>query len=190
MGWPGFLHDYMAPRPAKLQAHPLPGGVNDVMDLIDVAANPRKVALVALCGLAGLRVSEALSTDADDVDPDAMVLAVRGKGDAYRVVPISQRAWAFIMPAYTEASRSKGNRKLVNYSDRYARKIITNLGATAILRRPIASHDLRMTFGTAAYNKSKDLRAVQELLGHANASTTEGYIGKSMDEMRDAANFS
>lgn len=189
LGFPGFLHDYMAPRPAKLVPHPLPNLANDVMELLEIARTPRKVALIALCGLVGLRISEALSVDASNVDPREMIVTVRGKGDAYRVIPLSQRAWDCIAAAYYAAAASKGNKRLVNYSDRYARRLIKNMGAEAILAREIASHDLRMTFGTEAYNKSKDLRAVQELLGHANASTTEGYIGKSMDEMRAAANF-
>lgn len=156
--------------------------------MIEAAKNAQQAALVGLCGYVGLRVGEALSIRTDDIDMSSMLLTVRGKGDKTRTVPVSDRAWSSISSAYVVALGAE-DRRLVRYADRFARQIITNLGTRAGLSRPVKSHDLRATFGTEVFNKSLNLRAVQDLLGHSNSSTTEVYTGVSMDTMRSAVEF-
>lgn len=121
------------------------------------------------------------------LDSHDMMLRVRGKGDKERIVPISPRAWDAISDAYVRAM--VGDKKLIHYEDRSARKAITNLGRKAGLCRPIASHDLRATFATEVYNKTLNQRVVQELLGHANGKTTEIYIGVNKYEMIQAVDL-
>jgi len=67
--------------------------------------------------------------------------------------------------------------------------MITLLGERAGLSRPIASHDLRATFGTAVFNKTGNLRTAQELLGHSSSATTEIYTGVDLKQMRDGVDF-
>jgi len=183
-GWGNPLAEYSAPTPAKGQPHPLPEGIEGVYRLIENARNERQKALVALCGLCGLRVSEALSIRATDFDLTNMVLTVRGKGDKTRIIPVSSRAWQILASPVTRAWLA--GIPVVGLKDRFARRVITELGIKAGLQRPIASHDLRATFATAVYDQCLDQRIVQELLGHANGATTEIYIGRSAEQMRKA----
>ena len=67
--------------------------------------------------------------------------------------------------------------------DRSARALITRLGERAGLRRAIASHDLRATFATEVYNRTRDMRLVQELLGHSRLSTTQKYTQVSLSDL-------
>ena len=184
--WAGnteFMRHYRGPKPAKAEPHPLPEGINGVMMLIGKASTPQRRALVALCGLCGLRVDEAVRVRPEQFDVPEMELEVRGKGDKTRVVPVSTKAWDVIRPAYAEAKLSGGT--VVGIGNRYAREVITRLGMAAGLSRGAASHDLRATFATAAYENSLDLRAVQELLGHASSDTTEVYTRVSKQTRRN-----
>lgn len=188
LGMPDALVDYTAPTPARPTPHPIPDGIEGVCRMADVAENARQRALVAFCGLQGLRVAEALATEVSWLDTANMTLTVWGKGDRSRTIPLTQKAWERIAPAMAEAVLA-GRTIIVNYSDRAARDALTRLGRKAGLSRSISSHDLRATFATAAYNKTKDLRAVQELLGHGSAKTTELYTGVSMENMRAAGDL-
>jgi integrase len=183
-GWGNPLEEYAAPTAAKGQPHPLPEGIEGVYRMIEAAHNERQKTLVVLCGLCGLRISEALKIKATHFDFANMVLRVPGKGDKERIVPVSERAWNVIAPAVVRAGLK--NLEVVGLKDRFARRAITELGVRAGLQRRVASHDLRATFATAVYDSTLDQRVVQELLGHANGSTTEVYIGRTAEQMRKA----
>lgn len=187
-GQPYLLSEYVAPKPGKSMPHPIPEGIEGVKRMIEVARNADQRALVGLMGLMGLRVSEALSIGVEHFDLNDMMLVVRGKGDRTRHVPISSTAWEVLSNPIV-AAMERDDKKLVHYQDRSARKCITNLGRRAGLSRSISSHDLRATFATEAYNHTKDQRVVQELMGHANGSTTEIYIGVSVAKMKAAVEF-
>jgi site-specific recombinase XerD len=150
-----------------------------------VARSQNHKALVALCGLAGLRIAEALDVRGNDFDLNTMNLVVRGKGDKTRIVPISESAWEVVAISVCR-SRLNDNHPVVGLKDRFARRVITDLGVRAGLQRHISSHDLRATFATAVFDKTLDQRVVQELLGHASGQTTEVYIGRSAEKMRSA----
>jgi site-specific recombinase XerD len=186
VGYPGFLDGYKTPTPAAAIPHPMSEGIPGVLAMLDKCKDPQSAALVALTGLCGLRISEALAVQVSHIDDAERTLRVRGKGDKERIVPISERAWTVIASARILA---KPGLPLVNLPDRTARRRITSLGKRAGLSRGIASHDMRATLATAAYNKSHNLRAVQELLGHASSQTTETYTGVSAAAMRDAVDL-
>lgn len=189
--WNGtpLLEGYRVPRPDKGVPHPIPEGINGVLEMIQECESERDPiearAYIALCGLCGLRSEEARRVTVECINPYEMTLTVRGKGDKTRVVPIGAVAWRFIMPA-VNAKPQTSDPWLVHMADRTVRAMVTRLGQKAALSRPIKSHDLRATFATAAYAKTNNLRAVQELLGHADSATTEIYTGISMGAMRDA----
>lgn len=183
-GWEGMLRDYKAPEPGRQPAHPLPEGIAGVHRLINVAPTPAQKALIALCGLCGCRISEALDVTIQSFDLEKMTLRIVGKGSKVRYIPISPDAWKVIQMAYLLSYGT--HETLVGLKDRRARTIITQLGVNAGLRRHISSHDLRATFGTEVYYKTLDIRVVQELLGHSTAAVTERYIGVSNDKMREA----
>lgn len=183
-GWGEMFSDYTAPTPLKGQPHPLPEGVDGVKRMILHANNDRHAALVALCGLCGLRIAEALAVKPSDFDLHDMTLTVRGKGDKERVVPVSTYAWSVLQIPVTRAF-CDGDCEVVGLKDRFARALITRLGIRAGLKRHVASHDLRATFATAVYDKTQDQRLVQVLLGHASGTTTEIYIGRSDAQMKN-----
>lgn len=177
------LAQYKLPVAAKSLPHPLPGGMQDVERLIDAAHCWHHKALIALMGYCGLRVSEALSVEKDSIDLRNVILLVRGKGDKDRRIPISSKALAVLFPILMGRSNYISH-KLVPISDSAARAYLTRLGEQ-VLGMPVATHDLRMTFGTAV-NDQYGLRVAQELLGHASSKTTEGYTLVTLDQMRKA----
>jgi integrase/recombinase XerD len=186
-GYPELLEDYVDPTPARPNPHPLPEGLDGVKRMIAVATDPSHRALVAFGGLVGCRVAEALSVRPVDFNLADMTLTIHGKGDKQRIVPLSTEAWSILESCVMQCVSHRGIRAtVIPYKDRYAREVITRLGKQAGLRRPVSSHDLRMTFATAVYEKQPNLRTVQELLGHASSQTTEGYTFVSLDNMRKA----
>jgi len=185
LGQPTWLATYRPPTPATQQPHPIPEGIDGIQAMIDRTRNPLHKALLALNGLLGLRIDEVIHVRTDHFDLHEMTLKVRGKGDKTRIVPVSSRAWAAIKPRY-DACANANLSHLVPYSNRGARKAVSRHGRNADLSRHVASHDLRATALTAAYDKTKDLRAVQEIAGHTDPRTTMVYTKISMDAMRGA----
>lgn len=141
-------------------------------------------ALVALCGFCGLRIHEALRVRPSDIDVRERTLTVVGKGNKQRTVPISTRALLGLAAAMALAQPD--DRTMVRMSNSSARAKISALGEKVGLSRHVASHDLRATFATETYNASRDLRAVQYLLGHSSIDTTTVYVEPQMKSMRGA----
>jgi integrase len=178
------IAEYSSPTAPRSMPHPLPEGIAGVRAMIDSARFAHHKAYVSLCGLVGLRSSEALAIRTSHFDFGAMELTVRGKGDVTRIVPISDEAWDGLAGPVVAAAGSDAS--VVGLKDRFARRLVTDLGERAGITRRVASHDLRATFATAVYDKTKDIRLVQVLLGHANVNTTQLYIERSMDALREA----
>jgi site-specific recombinase XerD len=184
-GWGYLFEDYSAPTPLAGQPHPLPEGIEGVKRMIEVCKDERHAALVALCGLCGLRIAEALAVKATDFDFHEMTLTIRGKGDKTRMVPVSSYAWSILQrPVARAYCVSDDAAPVVGLQDRFARALVTRLAERARLKRHVSSHDLRATFATEVYNKTLDQRLVQMLLGHASGTTTELYIGRTADQMK------
>ena len=178
-----ILDRYRTPTPAAGEAHPLPNGPDDLRAILE-AARRRHEPIIALCGFAGARISEARSTRRRDFSQDdegTWWVTLKGKGSKDRRVPLAEEALDWLHLGKFEHDELLGR----GISDRAAREAITTAAKRAGISRPVASHDLRMTFGTAAYHAS-DLRATQELLGHADPATTARYTGISEDQKRSA----
>lgn len=183
-----LLPGFKLPSVSQAIPHPLPGLEADLTRMLDACTTDKQRCLVALLGLEGLRLTEALELRPSDFDLTDMTIKVWGKGDKSRMIPITQKAWPYIFPQLISASVGKLE-KVIPYSDRGARLFITELGCTAKVSRSVASHDLRATFATLAYADKKDIRAVQAWLGHADISTTQTYVQASMDSMRLVGEF-
>lgn len=168
---------YKSPRRYRATAHPLPRLMLDVDDMVQAAWRPHHKLLVGLCGYAGLRVSEARSVTPRSLvrDPDdEWWLTIHGKGGSYREVPVNEKL-IYLLAEYGHAEGPDD--PFVPIQDRAARRAITEIGKRAGVARPVSSHDLRHTFASEVYSRTKDLRVTQELMGHSSSVTTEGYTG-------------
>ena len=164
-------------------------GENDVAWLA-----ARDVALLTLLYGAGLRISEALSLKQGDV-PLGDALTITGKGRKERVVPLlpviceAIKAYADILPfkgAPKDALfRSRSGREM---SAREAQALMQNLRNQLTLSSRATPHALRHSFATHILSRGGDLRSVQELLGHASLSTTQGYTEIDAAKLMDVYN--
>jgi integrase/recombinase XerD len=155
----------------------------------------RDRALLELMYACGLRASEAIGLDLMDVDVQEGVLRARGKGSKERIVPIGQAALKALR-IYLERGRPllvKGAPEaslFVNFrGGRLTRqglyKIVRRHAQTAGLADRMSPHTLRHTFATHLLAGGCDLRSVQEMLGHADVSTTQLYTHLSSERLKD-----
>jgi integrase/recombinase XerD len=155
----------------------------------------RDRALLELMYACGLRASEAIGLELMDVDTDDGVLRARGKGSKERVVPIGQAAIGALRP-YLERGRPalvKGSAEphlFVNFrggglTRQGLYKIVRRHALTAGLADRMSPHTLRHTFATHLLAGGCDLRSVQEMLGHADVSTTQLYTHLSSERLKD-----
>lgn len=186
-----LLPHYKAPSIGVRKPHCLPRLEQDIEAMLSVTDNHAQQALVACLGYQGMRMHEALELPVSSIDLKAGAIDIIGKGDKERRIPLTRNGSTYIMPQLIQRMCA-GETHLFAYQDRTARNTITSLGEKAGIRnvngtpRPVASHDLRATFATAVYRDTKDIRLVQLLLGHADISTTQIYIGLTFDQMREA----
>jgi integrase/recombinase XerC len=137
----------------------------------------------------GLRVSEAVGLNLEDFDRTEGWLRVRGKGRKERQVPYGEKA-ADSLSNYLAVRISEAERQALFLNHRGAR--LTDRGARNIVKfyatyvagdSSIHPHTLRHAFATHLLSDGADLRAIQELLGHARLSTTQKYTRVSLTDM-------
>jgi integrase/recombinase XerC len=156
----------------------------------DPAVELRDVAVLELLYGSGLRVGELCGLDLDDVDLANASVRVWGKGGKQRHVPMSTpsveavRAWL----AGGRESLSEGDTPApAVFLNRRGRRLTTRDARRIVDRRaesPTHPHALRHTFATHLLDGGADLRAVQELLGHSDLSTTQHYTHVSKERLR------
>jgi integrase/recombinase XerC len=202
-----LLRDGLVPmNPARLVRTPkAPKNLPDVMtaeqvnDLINVVGTERferahpardRAMLEFLYGC-GIRVSELVGLNLDDIDRADRWIRVRGKGRKERQVPFGSKA-AEALDRYLEERRPKpGERGLfVNHRGRR----ITTRGVAGIVKlyailvrgdSSIHPHSFRHAYATHLLADGADLRAIQELLGHARLSTTQKYTQVSLTDLME-----
>jgi len=135
----------------------------------------------------GLRVSEAVSLDIQDIDRSERWLRVRGKGRKERQVPYGSKA-ATALETCLEARDDRTGPLFLNrfnkrLSDRGARNIVKFYATYTVGDSSIHPHTLRHAFATHLLSDGADLRAIQELLGHARLSTTQKYTKVSLEDL-------
>ncbi len=155
----------------------------------------RDRALLELMYASGLRASEAIGLELGDVDLEERVLRTRGKGSKERIVPIGQAALKAI-EIYLERGRQElvknkvETHLFVNFrggqlTRQGLYKIVRRHALTAGLADRMSPHTLRHTFATHLLAGGCDLRSVQEMLGHADVSTTQLYTHLSSERLKD-----
>ena len=141
----------------------------------------------------GLRVSELVGLDLGDVDASAELVRCVGKGNKERIVPVGSHAVAALL-AYQRRGRPALVRRhalqalFVSRRGRLTRqgcwKLIRGHARRAGITQRLTPHVLRHSFATHLLERGADLRAVQEMLGHASISTTQIYTHVARDRLR------
>lgn len=154
----------------------------------------RDRAMLEMMYAAGLRVSELTNLKLGDVNLEAGFVRCLGKGKKERVVPIGKVAIKSL-ERYLDNSRQKFLKKKTNnflflnpsgnkISRIYIWKLIKAYAKQARIKNPVKPHILRHSFATHLLERGADLRSVQEMLGHANISTTQVYTHINRDRLK------
>jgi integrase/recombinase XerD len=155
----------------------------------------RDRALLELMYACGLRASEATGLELRDVDLEAGLLRASGKGSKERIVPVGGEAIAAVR-LWLERGRPKlvglapephlfVNHRGAGLTRQGLYKIVQRHARTAGLDGKMSPHTLRHTFATHLLAGGCDLRALQEMLGHADIATTQIYTHLSAERLRD-----
>jgi integrase/recombinase XerD len=156
----------------------------------------RDLAMFEMVYSAGLRISEACSLKLSDIDMDNMLVNVKGKGGRERLVPLGEIA-ADLLQEYTKNVRElmKGaksseylfiSKKAGAINRKSAWRLLKRYIERAGINKNITPHTLRHSFATHLLQNNADLRAVQELLGHIDISTTQIYTHVVSKELEKA----
>ncbi len=153
----------------------------------------RDRAILEVMYATGMRVSEVAGLRVTDLNADVGFVRCLGKGKKERIVPLGTKAVAAVV-RYLEKIRPRlakaGVQELfLNRSGRRISrvslwKLIKEYARKARIKKPIRPHILRHSFATHLLERGADLRSVQEMLGHANISTTQIYTHVNKDRLR------
>jgi integrase/recombinase XerD len=187
-------------RPKVPRNLPRPLTVDEVAALVAAPGQDGPVALrdrailETLYG-AGLRISELVALDVDDVDLEEGSVRAVGKGSKERIVPLGRLAVKALEAYLTRsrpalaAPRSRGalflNRRGGRLTRQGSTNIIKDMARRAGIRKRVTPHMLRHSFATHLLEGGADVRVVQELLGHASLATTQIYTLVTQDRLRD-----
>ena len=185
--------------PARFRTLPEVLSVDDVLKLLAAPSLDERLAfrdraMLELAYGAGLRVSEWIGLATKDVLLEEGLVRVRGKGDKERLVPLGRSAIGAVA-VYRRELRpmlERGEGKGLLFLNGRGRPL-TRMGAWKILRKyvdmagidkPVSPHTLRHSFATHLLEGGADLRAVQEMLGHADIATTQIYTHVDREYLR------
>jgi integrase/recombinase XerD len=191
------------PRQSRLLPHVLT--VEEVERLLETESGEtptglRDRALLELLYASGLRISEALGLDRDDIDLEEALVRVVGKGDRERQVPVGdvavdwlRRYTGEVRPAWLAGWRGDVRRggplflsiRGERLDRRLAWEMLVASARAAGLEAGISPHTLRHSFATHLLEGGADLRVVQELLGHASINTTQLYTHLTGERIKD-----
>jgi integrase/recombinase XerD len=165
-------------------------------DKHDTPESRRDKAILELLYASGMRVTELVSLNLEDIDIEGGYVRCFGKGRKERLIPIYQQA-GLCVQKYVKNTRPRLVRDtaekalFVNHrGDRLTRQglwqILKGYAKEANLNAEVTPHTLRHSFATHMLNGGADLRSVQELLGHSNISTTQVYTHLTDERIRAA----
>ena len=174
--------------------------VDDVLRLLETPGDaPRGLrdrALLELLYSTGARISEGVGLDVDDVDAQARMVLLRGKGGKQRLAPIGRPALAALeaylvraRPAFAIHGRGTPavflNTRGARLSRQSAWAVLREAATRAGIPTAVSPHTLRHSFATHLLEGGADVRVVQELLGHASVTTTQVYTLVTVDTLRE-----
>jgi len=179
----------------------------EVSRLLGAANGPNRAAkrdraLLELLFSTGLRVSELVSIDKEDINLKRQEFSVRGKGNKIRIVFISDTAKNAIIeylakrtdidPALFVRDRTGTNKEAdargLRLTARSVQRIVKKYTVKAGIVKNVHPHTLRHSFATDLLQNGADIRSVQEMLGHANITTTQIYTHVTNQGLKDVHN--
>jgi len=207
------FYDYCLKRkwidknPAKVLARPrqdksVPGFLSEdeMAAFLDLASSGRPLdlrdgAALELLYASGIRVGELVAVDLEDLGLGERLVRVKGKGKKERLVPFGKKAEASLR-AYLRArpeilkDRLDQNAFFLNYkgerlTSRSVERIVGKYIRRTAVKRKISPHSLRHSFASHLLSRGADLRAIQELLGHASLATTQKYTHLDLKQLLD-----
>jgi len=173
--------------PTAEQTNALVDGV--ALDKFERPHPARDLALFELLYGCGLRISELVGLNLEDFDFSERWIRVRGKGRKERLVPYASKAAAAVakyVSARTAQPQERAvflNHRGTRLSDRGARGIVKFYARMIAGDASIHPHSLRHAYATHLLSDGADLRAIQELLGHARLATTQKYTQVSLTDL-------
>lgn len=191
-------------NPAELISIPkkdqmLPGFLNidEIFGLLELPDKTkvfglRDRSILELFYASGLRVSELVGLDIENIDINIRYVRVTGKGRKERIVPVNDKALQVIknyLEMRKNAIKNTGEKALFinKYGKRLTRRavglIVKKYMIQSGINKHISPHSLRHTFATHLLDAGADLRLIQEFLGHSSISTTQIYTHTSMDKL-------
>jgi integrase/recombinase XerC len=198
-------HGALVPTPKREVRMPVHLSEEEMTRLVcapapDDPLGRRDHAILELFYASGLRLSELAGLDLDDVNVSAQMVRALGKGGKQRLVPFN-RSTASALRAYlkdrellvTASSRKSGRQPdplFVNYRGtrltvRSVDRLVRRYAVQSGVRPGVSPHALRHSFATHLLQRGADLRAIQELLGHARLSTTQRYTHVNAAQLFD-----
>ena len=188
-------------RPKLKKALPKTLSIEDVDKLLDIKLDTlfdvRNKAMLELMYATGIRVSECVNLKVFDLDMENSLIRVMGKGSKERVIPVGEYAIYYVdkyLNVRSQMLKKKNTDALFlnNHGDKMTRqgffKILKKILHDKGLNEEVSPHTLRHSFATHLLNRGADLRSIQEMLGHADISTTKIYTEVSNQKVRDDYN--
>jgi len=158
--------------------------------IIEKPSKERDIAFLELLYGCGIRVSELVGINLEDIDLRGGWLRVRGKGNKERQVPVGERAVAAIERYLRVRSAPPSERALLlntrgtRLGDRQVRRLVKLYALLVTGDSTVHPHSFRHAYATHLLSDGADLRAIQELLGHARLSTTQKYTQVSLRDLQ------
>lgn len=159
-------------------------------EVVEKPSRERDLAMLELLYGCGIRVSELVGINLEDLDLRQGWLRVRGKGNKEREVPIGERATVAVghyLSNRTAAPRERAlfvNARRGRLGDRQVRRLVKMYALLTTGDSTVHPHSFRHAYATHLLSDGADLRAIQELLGHARLSTTQKYTQVSLKDLQ------
>jgi integrase/recombinase XerC len=163
---------------------------NNLLDGAEQFSKDRDLAFLELLYGCGIRVSELVGINLEDIDLREGWLRVRGKGNKEREVPVGGRAVQAVERYLSVRSAQPSERALFVNSrggrlgDRQVRRLVKQYALLVTGDSTVHPHSFRHAYATHLLSDGADLRAIQELLGHARLSTTQKYTQVSLKDLQ------
>nr|WP_319394349.1 site-specific tyrosine recombinase/integron integrase [uncultured Desulfobacter sp.] len=180
------------PFPKLEKALPKAMKIDDIFRLLDTMKRDtwkdrRNLAMFETFYSTGMRIGELHMLNIQDIDFNAGLIRVLGKGNKTRIIPVGKSALDAIQSYRADLKKNYSavflNKNFGRLGRRSIRRIMDQVVLECGLGLKISPHTLRHTFATHMLDSGADLRGIQEILGHASLSTTQVYTHVSMDRL-------